>query len=524
MRWAWILPLAASLAACTGHGCSREKGTETPNHVIERPIRLYLIGGAAGALEPCGCVSNMLGGVDRVAGYLQATQGEALESHLAGAGPMFFMEPELKEKKAQQDQWKAQALADSFAALKLAAWLPGKNDWAAGEPFLADLVKRSGDSCLSLIGSADFRVVGKKGQEIAFLGMSAEKVGSAEIKSTLQALLAKPEVASARIRVVLTTLPRRDILRVVEELPELNAVVLGKAVDSGDSNDPGLGAELIGETLVLQPANHLTHVDVVDFFIGTSKTFADATGIERNSRREVISGQLKELDERIAGISADSKDREGLQKQQSLLKKELSELAKAPERDKSQSYFLYKRQAIETSIVPYQAVHDELQRYYLRVNDSNKLTYADVLPPAANGTDSAYVGGAVCANCHTDAAQFWRTTRHYSAYETLSFQSREYDLDCVSCHVTGYEKPGGSNVTHNETLRGVQCEQCHGPGSKHVANPALAGMIQRMPTGSVCAECHHEPHVNADWKFEAKLPLILGPGHGQPPLAKTQVP
>ena len=64
----------------------------------------------------------------------------------------------------------------------------------------------------------------------------------------------------------------------------------------------------------------------------------------------------------------------------------------------------------------------------------------------------------------------WDKTRHAHAYETLATQFKEYNLDCVSCHVTGYEQPGGSSVTHVDKLNDVQCEFCHGPSSRHAVH------------------------------------------------------
>jgi len=44
----------------------------------------------AGALEPCGCVKDMLGGVDHVAAYVKSQADDAPNSALFAAGPLFF--------------------------------------------------------------------------------------------------------------------------------------------------------------------------------------------------------------------------------------------------------------------------------------------------------------------------------------------------------------------------------------------------------------------------------------------------
>ena len=52
-------------------------------------IRLYLVSSAAGALEPCGCVKDMLGGVDHAAAFVKSGDVDAPFSLTLGAGPMF---------------------------------------------------------------------------------------------------------------------------------------------------------------------------------------------------------------------------------------------------------------------------------------------------------------------------------------------------------------------------------------------------------------------------------------------------
>ena len=61
----------------------------------------------------------------------------------------------------------------------------------------------------------------------------------------------------------------------------------------------------------------------------------------------------------------------------------------------------------------------------------------------------------------------------------------------------------------------MQCEVCHGPGSKHAAKPTDQTLIIGVPAASTCLECHHPPHVE---RFDpvARMKEILGPGHGLP--------
>ena len=109
----------------------------------------------------------------------------------------------------------------------------------------------------------------------------------------------------------------------------------------------------------------------------------------------------------------------------------------------------------------------------------------------------------------------WRTTGHARAYATLEEGpkgSRQFDLDCVGCHVTGWRAPGGAcNVAAVEGRKDVQCESCHGPASLHAVDPP--GHIQRAPGEERCRGCHTPEHSTAfDW--EGYRARVLGPGHG----------
>ena len=121
------------------------------------------------------------------------------------------------------------------------------------------------------------------------------------------------------------------------------------------------------------------------------------------------------------------------------------------------------------------------------------------------------MGGEGWGSCHSDALAWWKTTPHGNAYATLTTRNKQFDLNCVGCHVTGYSQPGGSNVTHVENLENVGCENCHGPGSAHVANSSAA-MRTEVPE-STCVRCHSPEHSDR-FAYEAYRQMLLVPGHG----------
>src|SRR5262249_47606525 len=154
---------------------------------------------------------------------------------------------------------------------------------------------------------------------------------------------------------------------------------------------------------------------------------------------------------------------------------------------KADSFFIYQHQAIRAELGSQSAIAAELKSYYRRVNEHNREAFKDHTPAPAAKSESGYLGIEKCSACHAEQRKFWNSTAHFKAYATLANQDKQYNLDCVSCHVTGYEKPGGSTVTFVDNLKDVQCESCHGPGSRHVDDPKNRRFIVSKPPRTLCA-------------------------------------
>jgi hypothetical protein len=195
------------------------------------------------------------------------------------------------------------------------------------------------------------------------------------------------------------------------------------------------------------------------------------------------------------------------------LKLKLAALS-APVAPPAGNFFRYELQQVRESLGASASAVQRLNVYYKRVNDHNREVFKDLKPPAVAKGEASYTGDAECADCHDEEATFWAGTGHAKAYKTLSDQFKEFNLDCVSCHVTGYDQPGGSTVTHVDNLKNVQCEACHGPGSLHAEDPEAKNLIRLEPPRDLCVKCHHPPHVHEGWDVEAAWKHIVGPGHG----------
>ena len=104
-----------------------------------------------------------------------------------------------------------------------------------------------------------------------------------------------------------------------------------------------------------------------------------------------------------------------------------------------------------------------------------------------------YTGAAACVECHPDRHASWAVTIHATAFDTLTASGDGDNPLCFPCHAVGYGKASGFvDLATTEYLADVQCENCHGPGSNHVADPVV--IIGKNLDSSLCGECHQSCH------------------------------
>ncbi len=167
-----------------------------------------------------------------------------------------------------------------------------------------------------------------------------------------------------------------------------------------------------------------------------------------------------------------------------------------------------------------QSLVEEFHKSAARDNLSYVQAHPRACPEAAPGKAS-YTGDESCVDCHEEAFTFWKKTPHSHAYKSLVDKGRQYDVACVSCHVVGYEKPGGAcSIADTKGRENVQCESCHGPGSLHVASGGAAKTIALEVPASACKSCH-DPENSPHFNDATYRPQILGPGHGAPAEEKS---
>lgn len=499
-------------------------------------LRLYYLVDLDGYLEPCGCQARPLGGIDRLAQWMDAHRGDAPESLFVSVGDLLFRDPTMDARMAFQETAKAESMVRILDQLHLAAFTPGPSDFVRGSAewqrlerasHAQALVANSADAMGGLRHSTLLREV--HGVRVGIVGLadfreSNEGPATPESPATTDAVeAARSSVAElrrqgARVVVVLASLPRRAARSIASGVPGVDFVIAARE----ESNTPP-PPERIGGAYLLTATNQGKGLGVVDLYLRDDGALADASESSVRAQQSYLDGQLTRLRAQLAQWEADpAQDRTAVAQMRTRLanleqqRARLNGGAPAPERG---SYF--RAQVVEVG--PELARRDDVERtiatYFREVNEHNRAEYAGIAPRPPVPGQPSYVGMEQCRDCHAEAFDIWERTPHSRAYHTLEVANKNYNLSCVSCHVTGYQRPGGAEVVQNDGRRDVQCESCHGPGSNHVrarGAAALRASIVRAPQSNFCVGECHQPEHSDHFDYNVYLPRILGPGHGFP--------
>lgn len=94
-----------------------------------------------------------------------------------------------------------------------------------------------------------------------------------------------------------------------------------------------------------------------------------------------------------------------------------------------------------------------------------------------------------CKKCHSKAYAIWKKSAHARAYQALVNKGRQFNPDCLACHTTRFEKPGGFTMNaQQKSLRNVQCGSCHGDLMAHAKKPDIIPKFK--PGKATCLKCH----------------------------------
>ncbi len=482
--------------------CPRKEVRQVPVGPVSATV--FLSADVRGYLGPCGCSENMRGGVARAAFQVAAARKAGGPVLFIDAGDSLFGHLQLAEAAIPQEERKAHALAGAFKAMGLATHVVGELDEVRGRPFLDSLGlgdQAQGSLRLLELGSARVAVVASvAGEDLKARAEEARRGGAAFVIGVLH----QPLEAAQRLGAS----------------PALGVDLLVAAHSQGEwgGEESRLVRAGVPVVQVQSKGRSLLRLDL---------SFAGKTGagFELEKGQAEVERELAALDQRIElmrkQVNAPSLSPERLKLEKAKLEELFArreQLASAPlpapaDRNAFSARFI-PLESSSPSAPEVQALVTAYDRDVGKINLAWAKEHGQDCPAPAKGT-AAFVGNAACEDCHEEAFASWKGSKHSHAYATLEAVGKNFHLDCVKCHVTGSDKPGGvCRIDRVEGRKDVGCESCHGPGSLHVETPEKEN-IARGNTAQTCVTCHdleNSPH----FVFQTYVAQILGPGHGQP--------
>jgi hypothetical protein len=505
MRALPVLALAVVLAT----GCKRAPepvpdvapAAQAPKQEDSSGAVLFFSADTRGYLGPCGCSENMRGGIDRAAlQVMEARKGSRLVLYIDG-GDSLFGEPTLSAAQVPQEERKAQALAEAMKRMGLAVRATGELDDVRGVAFRQGLGLPElppGGVKLLPAGSRQVGVVAAQdAAQLLQASAEASKQGADFVVALFHGTVAQAQAAAEQpglaAHLILATHTATEFSG--EEHKFVSAAV------------PVVGLQSKGRELLR-----------VDLSYGPQKGPFSSVKSQEEVEREVAG-----LDQRMATLNKEI-NLPGIDPQlQKLKQAKLEELVARKQKLLTEpatvptgtNAFSVRFLPLESSLQGQPEVKELIAAYDRDVGKMN-LAWAQEHGedcPAPKKGEAAFVGNKSCQECHQETFPVWEKSKHSHAWETLEQQGKQFHLNCVGCHVTGYEQPGG--VCRLDKVAGredVGCESCHGPGSLHAEDPTPKNIV-RKPGRELCVTCHN-PENSPHFDFATYLPRVLGPGHG----------
>ena len=518
---------ALAAASCCSKSEVKSTGTVAPSDPAPRKptFTVFAMAEVRGQIGPCGCTTDPLGDISRTAKLVEQARaaGPVL---FVDAGSLLYSRAPIPPPLEAQEQLKADLLAQTYKdALKVDALGIGPADLPKGvdQLRLPRLISNASE-----IPAAAPRIIEIGGTKAGVFGViAADAVASLKLGDAVAA--GKQAVAQLRgqgAQVVIGLVQaanKTDAAKLVREIGGIDLAIAGLGALAPEPERVESEPQHVGDGWLIVPVNRGQIVARLDVTMRGTGPLADAIGPGAAAvKLATYDQQLVALDADLAAFAADKSADPAF-----VAKKHQEHVQLAAERDGLRqhplvvpahgSYFTLEQVRINKTLACDTAVQDAVSKYYLATGEANVKAAASIaVAPVAKG-QAGYTGTESCADCHADAVEFWSKTVHATAWKTLEERGQQFDLDCIGCHVTGWQRPGGSNLGHNTKLRDVQCETCHGPGSIHVAKGGLEkpAALKLAPAKDLCAsECHTKEHSDT-FQLEPYLRDVLGPGHGE---------
>lgn len=448
-----------------------------PRQDFAEASSILIVSALRGTTEPCGCTSNPLGGLDRLAARVEEHRRHGARTLLM-VGDTYFEAAKSPEHAKAQDEARAAVITTVIDKLEPSGLVLGPADLARKQE-QKDVPKTI------VVGGLNVALFQRAQLDAKSCG--ALRAETARTEADVRVLLLGNDTPAARVcdsSVDIVLVPGG-------EEPRVPTVASGALwIDAADK-----GRYLGQLTFHTGPPGPWTFYDE-----------GKSARVTNDAKRDRLRREIEALEDGPAKEARRAK------------LAELDGQTVKSERPMGR-YVTWKLEAIDREVEPVEWATDALKGFNESLCDITHAATRERTCERAPSVADHYVGTAVCKGCHVEEDAVYETTKHAHAWATLEKASKACDLTCVGCHTVGWEKAGGfCRLDDAERFENVGCENCHGPGRGHAMDPAdrsgWSKAFVRSPGEKTCVTCHNAQHSDK-FDFSTYLPRILGPGHGR---------
>lgn len=325
------------------------------------------------------------------------------------------------------------------------------------------------------------------------------------------------------LTILLSSLPNKDNQEIAKKFTDIHVLI------SANQRKGNIPPQLISNTLLSQTAKQGKHQGLLEISFGSTRIW------EQNSQKKLadlqnslgsVNWQLRRLLKK-SNNSGNSRKHQAtiarLEKEEQSLNLDISnmqeQIAEETKSGTKQDHFSYRFISLKKNMPNDQATEVKIKQLNQDIRKLHtKLKRAKKNGASGSGAQafSSLIGHKACGICHEVQRDFWESTKHAKAYDTLVAMEKNLDTDCLPCHLTMDIQNGAfetlspaSILSYPERLQSVGCETCHGNGKKHQTNPEQFKLV-RTPTADICLTCHTDEHDD-NFLYEEKLKKVSCP-------------
>jgi len=323
--------------------------------------------------------------------------------------------------------------------------------------------------------------------------------------------------------ILLSSLNNGENKRIATKYPEISLII------GADPSKGNVSPVLINKTILTQTAKQGKYQGLLEVLFGNSRIW----GKDSQKKLADLQNKLGSLNWQLRRLLKKSKTADVPEKYTATitrLEKEQKELATAitamekqvaeeQKNGNTTDRFTYSFLALKKNMPNDPSTEERIEKLNIAIRSLNKKKKKTTSAATGNKAiliPTTLIGSDTCFACHELQGDFWKTTSHSTAYDTLVEKQKNLDLECLPCHMT-IDVPGGkfkslvidSLLSYPVELQSVGCETCHGDGQKHLKDPERFKLV-RTPGINICLTCHTDEHDD-NFQYQSKLNIIACP-------------